>query len=171
MIHERPKEIVATKLATKTVYRYQDLKNGIDLKSKEVFKRENLIVHYPFIARTDRQKYNQIERTAYKGTGEPLPVGFRKAPTRGCGFMRELAPILNAVQDEFPVVRQMTVSKTRASQRVSRTEVVFNLTDRNQARLHRVGRLRKFKREEVEEWVRAGGAGADTGGTSEASGG
>ena len=36
---------------------------------------------------------------------------------------------------------------------------------------HRVGRLWKFKREEVDEWVRAGGAGTETEGTSEGSGG
>jgi hypothetical protein len=81
-------------LRTKKIYHYVDPENDIDIKSKEVFKTVNKIIHYPFRPQTRAPKYLSIRKIIYEDLYEPLPKGFLKKCTTGYGFKRELNPLL-----------------------------------------------------------------------------
>ncbi len=55
MVEKKPQEVVSKNMATKAIYHYIDSKLGIDVKSKEVFKKL-------FITRL-------IQEVAYQNTG------------------------------------------------------------------------------------------------------
>jgi len=83
-----PQEVVKKTMATKTVYHYIDTQNGIDVKSREVFKKKKCVVHFPFDTRDGSPKYDIIHKIVFEDV--KIPAGFLKTPTRGYGFTRDL---------------------------------------------------------------------------------
>lgn len=79
---------------TKEVYHYHDEESGINVLSREVFKKKDEIVHYPR-GFDDGPKYTNIKKFVYKGFGGSLPstlVGVNKSFVKGYGFTRTLRP-------------------------------------------------------------------------------
>lgn len=126
-------EIVKKDSSTKTTYHYVDKKSGVDVRSREVFKRSRKVIHYPFNTRNGRTKYKTLEKIIYDNIPDPLPAGFIKAPNRGYGFTRELSPLLYALQDKFPRLTQIVVSKDKPNS-ISKKEAVLNLSTLMKAR-------------------------------------
>lgn len=74
----------------------------IDQKSREVFKRKDVEVHFP-IGYYGGAKYNQTKKFVYEGFKGNLPVGVQKAPSRGLGFTKVLKPLMDHLEKKFNV--------------------------------------------------------------------
>lgn len=78
---------VFQELKTKNVYYFVDKKQGIKLRSREVFKNGKKVVHYPF-RKNGTPKYRNIKKITYENMPEDLPRGFLKDWNTGYGFTR-----------------------------------------------------------------------------------
>ncbi|HVE80859.1 MAG TPA: Shedu immune nuclease family protein [Candidatus Dormibacteraeota bacterium] len=87
-----PYERVEKDLATKTVYHYVDERNKLNIKSKEVFKKTNRVVFYPF-GRNGKPKYEDVKRIVFVGMPDKLPRGF-SSWSRGYGFTKTLSRLV-----------------------------------------------------------------------------
>jgi len=144
---EKAKEILKRNLRTKKIYHYVDPENNIDIKSKEVFKTVNKIIHYPFRPQTGAPKYLSIRKIIYEDLDDPLPKGFLKKCTTGYGFKRELNPLLYSLEKAFPQIRDVIVSPTKNNRFVGRRKVIFNLSDLSSAIPQLLFMLRSHKEE------------------------
>jgi hypothetical protein len=131
-VEEGGEEILVKNLKNKEVYHYFDNKNGINVKSREVFKNGQTIIHYPFSRRKGTQKYQFIDSIIYHKMKDPLPHGFLKTWANGYGFTKELAPVLYFLQKEIPSVSQVTVSSEYET-KLERNKVIFNARDLDKA--------------------------------------
>lgn len=90
-----PKEFKGEKiqrdLATKQVWYYHDTEAGINQISKEIFKKEDKIIHYPR-GFEGGDKYDSIKKFSYLGFESKLPIGVVKAVSYGWGFTKTLNP-------------------------------------------------------------------------------
>jgi len=130
---QKGKEILKRNLKTKKVFYYIDRENDIEIISKEVFKSISKIIRYPFWPNSGTQKYFSIKTIIYDGFTEPLPRGFYKSYTKGYGFTRELNPLLYYLNNTFPQITTVVVSKKTESQFKGRKQIVFNINDLNKA--------------------------------------
>lgn len=100
-----PHEKVEKDLATKTVYHYVDERNGINIKSREVFKKTNKVIYYPF-SRNGQPKYENVSRFVFINMPDKLPRGFATW-SRGYGFTKTLSRLIRPFSekgDEFEIV-------------------------------------------------------------------
>lgn len=148
MADERPNEIIKRDLATKTVYFYRDPRNEFEVKSKEIYKKKKMVVHFPFNIKNGNQKYRAIQEIRYIDLSEPLPAGFLKSANNGYGFTRELAPLLYTLQEECPHVRRVTVSPNEKTHWVSNSNIHFNLSDLHNARPRIASALERHREEQ-----------------------
>ena len=87
-------------MTTKKVYYYHDTEIGIKQISKEVFKKKDVIVHYPR-GFDGGNKYKTIRKFTYIGFNKKLPVGAIKSPTFGYGFTKKLNPFAYFINDNY----------------------------------------------------------------------
>jgi len=87
-------------IATKKVYHFHDTDLGINQISKEIFKKKDLIIHYPR-GFEGGNKYKTINKFHYIGFKGKLPVGVYKSPSYGYGFTKQLNPFSNYIDDNF----------------------------------------------------------------------
>lgn len=129
----KPKEQVKSDLKTKTVYHFIDEEKDIDVKSKEVYKKSEKIVHFPFKPNGE-PKYGNITKIVYEEMKDPLPAGFNKSPSKGYGFTRELAPILYSIQKTYPRVQTIVVSTKENTNLKDQKTLIFSYSDLKEAR-------------------------------------
>ena len=129
-----PNELVASNLKTKVVYRYVDQEKGIDVKSREVFKKVRREIHYPFNPNTGRAKYTNITSIVYEDLPSQLPAGFLKAPKTGYGFTRDIAQLLYAIRRSLPAVRTIVVSASGNTSLISKSRLKLSIEDIKTAR-------------------------------------
>lgn len=96
--------------ATKEVYHFIDGDNGFNFKSREVYKDNSRVIHYPFDRRLGLQKYEKIKSIEYHKMPFHLPHGFRKSWASGYGFTSILNPLIYFLEDVFPDVSKIVVS-------------------------------------------------------------
>jgi hypothetical protein len=84
----------------KKTYFFRDDNLGIDVKSKEVYKKSKKVSHFPF-DRRGLPKYGEIKEIAYEGLPDPLPRGILKDPGRGYGFTKIFGPLIYALEKKF----------------------------------------------------------------------
>lgn len=106
----KPVEKVTRKLGSKEVYNFIDKENDINIISKEVFLKNDKVIHYPFDKRNGEPKYDFIKSITYLGFGDKLPRGVLKNPQTGYGFTSVLSPLLYFLQDKFKI-ETVVVSK------------------------------------------------------------
>ena len=93
-------ERVVKDTATMTIYDYIDSELGINQKSRVIYKKKDLVVHYPR-AFEGGQKYKTIEKFSFIGFKNKLPVGVNKSVTFGYGFTKRLRPFSKFLDSEF----------------------------------------------------------------------
>lgn len=120
-------EVLKNNQRTKEVYHYIDHEEGIEIKSKEVFKNGKKIVHYPF-RRDGSPKYNNIKAIIYEEMPDSLPRGFIKAYQKGYGLTKTCQPLIYQIQDKYPSVDTLVFS-TKQNSRFDTTKVIFNAND------------------------------------------
>ncbi|MDD5680375.1 MAG: DUF4263 domain-containing protein [Candidatus Omnitrophica bacterium] len=123
------KEILKSNLRNKKVYYYVDSESGIKIKSREVFKTSSKTIQFPFWPNDGKPKYPSIRKVICEGLPEPLPRGFYKSYTKGYGFTREFNPIIYYLNNSFPQITTVIVSKSAKSRFVDNRKVIFNLKD------------------------------------------
>lgn len=95
-----PHERVEKDLATKTIYFYIDERNGIKIKSREVYKKTNKVIFYPF-GRNGQPKYENISKFVLIDMPEKLPRGFATW-SRGYGFTKTLSRLIRPLAENGP---------------------------------------------------------------------
>jgi len=85
-------ERIKRQTANSTIYEFEDSEKKIKLTSKEVYRKKDIEVHFPWNFE-GKQKYPNIKRFIYEGFENKLPVGVYKVATYGYGFNSKLQPI------------------------------------------------------------------------------
>lgn len=87
-------------LKTKKVYHFIDPEFEVNQLSREVYKKQDIEVHYPR-GFEGGQKYVSIKKFTYKGFRGRLPVGVVKSQYYGYGFTKTLGPFARFVDDQY----------------------------------------------------------------------
>lgn len=113
-------------LETKEVFFYKDEKEGIDVLSREVFKKKPLEIHYPF-GRDGQQKYRYIHSIEFQDISPKIINGIYKAVNFGLGFTRNLSPVVYRLE-KYPAIKKIIISPKLKS-KITRTVATFNTDD------------------------------------------
>jgi hypothetical protein len=95
-------EKLEKKLADRNVFFYHDTANKIKQISSEVYKKNDLLVHYPR-GFEGGQKYKYIKKISYKGFKGKLPVGAIKSVNFGWGFTKTLNPFAYYIDETYKI--------------------------------------------------------------------
>lgn len=87
---------------TKKILFFYDTENNIKQLSSEIYKKSDLIVHYPR-GYEGGQKYRTIQKFIYKGFNGKLPVGVLKSVNFGWGFTKTLNPFAYYINDKYDI--------------------------------------------------------------------
>lgn len=100
---------------TKTIYHVKDTELNLDFISKEIYKKIDKIVVYPFLIREGerRQKYRNVSKITFVGFKGRLPAGVRPTFKTGYGFTKEPSHLIYFLEKSFPNINRLTVSKNK----------------------------------------------------------
>lgn len=121
------RELLKRDLKTKEVYHFINDDENVDRKSKEVFKKRHEQIHYPFY-RDGTQRYRNIDRIRYVGVSPADLRGVSNSWSKGYGFTANLNPIIYYLEENFPGVSRITVSRTATSS-IDAFEMILNTAD------------------------------------------
>jgi hypothetical protein len=125
---KKPKESLHKSNLTREIYKYVDKENKINITSKEIYKKQDKIVHYPFDKRTGEPKYPTIKRITYLDF-KKLPRGILKEANTGYGFTRIFNPLLYYLQDKFEIESVVLNNKPGVSSLdLDKKAVIFNFS-------------------------------------------
>lgn len=119
-------EYIKKSLKSKDVFYYKDDKEGIDVLSREVYKKKPLEVHFPF-DRGGSAKYKYIHSFEFQHISPSVLNGVYKAVNFGLGFTRNLSPIVYRLE-KYPSINKIIVSSKLVS-KITRTTATFSTTD------------------------------------------
>jgi len=113
---------------TKKIYHFRDDKEGIDVRSREVYKSKSkkMEVQFPF-SRNGSPKYKYISEIRIEGIDLDDVKGVAKSATFGLGFTKYLNPIIYKLED-LPRISKIRISKTLKS-KIDKDTVIFNTVD------------------------------------------
>ena len=85
-------------------YYYIDKENGINILTKEIFKNEEKIIHYPFY-RKGTKKYQKIEKITFIGfkSENSIPRGFYKNWKKGYGATKVYLPLFRELENKYDI--------------------------------------------------------------------
>ncbi|MCD4698205.1 MAG: DUF4263 domain-containing protein [Bacteroidales bacterium] len=121
---QQPREEKVQSLKIKDVYFYIDEENGINVKSKEVYKNGKKVIHYPFRTDDGSQKYTKVRKIIFEDLPKNLPRGFNKSYYKGYGFTKIYSSLLYAFENKFDV-REIIVSKNKANE-IKGKQIIIN---------------------------------------------
>ena len=86
------------------IYHYIDKENGINILTKEIFKNEEKIIHYPFY-RKGTKKYQKIEKITFMGfkNENSIPRGFYKNWKKGYGATKVYLPLFRELENRYDI--------------------------------------------------------------------
>ena len=116
------------KTATMIVYEFIDSEKKIQKISKEVYRRRDLIVHYPW-GFDGKEKYPCIKKIMYEGFEGKLPVGTVKAATFGYGLNSKLKPIGDFIGKELKIETIRIIKKGSAKLDLAKKEIFLTESD------------------------------------------
>jgi len=119
-------EYLKRETATKEVYYYLDEKEGVDVLSREVFKKKPLEIHYPF-GRQGQPKYPFVRSVEFHGISPNIIGGVFTATNFGLGFTKNLNPAIYQLE-HFPRVNKILISRTLLS-KIDGDKAIFNTAD------------------------------------------
>ncbi len=120
-------EIIKENLKTKEIYFAKNTEADFEVKSREVFKKKLYEIVYPF-DRFGKQKYTLISEIHFDGVARADLKGLR-AMTRGYGFTYDTSSLLSVVNDKFPQVTKIVISKKLTSLKLKKGEFILNDDD------------------------------------------
>lgn len=113
-------------LKTKEIFFYKDEKEGVDVLSREVFKKKALEIQYPF-GRDGQPKYKYIHSIEFHDISPAVINGVYKAVNFGLGFTRNLSPIVYRLE-KYPSIKKVIIS-SKLTSKITRTAAIFNKDD------------------------------------------
>lgn len=119
-------EYIKKSLKTKDIFFYKDEKEGIDVLSREVYKKKPLEVHFPF-GRDGTPKYKYIHSIEFQDISPKIINGVYKAVNFGLGFTRNLNPVVYRLE-KYPSIKKIIVSP-KLNSKLTRTVATFNTND------------------------------------------
>ena len=119
-------EYLKKDLKTKEVFFFRDEKEGLDVLSREVYKKKPLEVHFPF-SRNGAPKYKYIHSIEFRDISPRLISGVYKTINFGLGFTRNLSPIVYRLE-KYPSINKIIIS-SKLSSKITRNVVTFNIDD------------------------------------------
>ena len=119
-----PREEKLQDLKTKEVYYYIDDKQGIKVKSKEIYKNGKKFVHFPFLKSDGSPKYRNCKQITYLEMDEELPRGFFKAWNKGYGFTRIYNSIIYPVIEKYDITE--IIVQNNCVQRIENGKLYLN---------------------------------------------
>ncbi|QEC51971.1 uncharacterized protein DUF4263 [Anseongella ginsenosidimutans] len=93
-------ERMVKETTTLTHYDYIDSELGIKQRSKTIYKKKDLVIHYPR-GFEGGQKYKTIKKFSFLGFKNRLPVGVNKSVKNGYGFTKRLNPFSKYLDASF----------------------------------------------------------------------
>lgn len=138
-------EYLKEKLKVKDKYYFIDKKQGIEILSKEVYKKKKEEIHYPY--RRDGKKKYSFSKIIYRNMPNTLPVGIIKSPNYGYGFTKEINPLIYKLQDEFPKLGTVIVDYKGSTKIIDDTTIQLSYKDIKLAREKIVPMLNKQSKE------------------------
>lgn len=113
------------KTATRIMFEFEDSEKKIKKISKEVYRKKDLIIHYPW-GFDGKDKYPNIKKFIYEGFDGKLPVGVIKAAAFGYGFNGKLKPVGDFLGSNLKV-ETVRISKLGTPKLdLSKKEIVLN---------------------------------------------
>lgn len=119
-------EYLKQNLKSKNVFFYKDDKEGVDVLSREVYKKKQLEIHFPF-DRDGSQKYKYIRSIEFHHVSPNTISGIYKAVNFGLGFTRNLSPIVYRLE-KYPSIGKVIISSKLAS-KMTAMVATFNTAD------------------------------------------
>jgi hypothetical protein len=92
---------------------------------REVFKKKNTEIHYPFY--DDKQMYKYIDSLTFNGISPDNVKGIVTAVGRGLGFTRNLKPIIKELE-KFTRISQIIISKNDPTS-IKGNKIIFSTLD------------------------------------------
>ncbi|MDY8136914.1 Shedu immune nuclease family protein [Aquimarina sp. 2201CG5-10] len=139
-------EKIKRDLSTKQVFYYYDTEQGIDQLSKEVFKKKDMIIHYPR-GFEGGAKYKTIKKFTYIGCKKKFPVGVFKSPSYGYGFTKTLSPFAYYIDENYSF--EEVVIDIKGNTKIDLKNKKLHLSPSSLSRLHKAfsGIYKKNKEE------------------------
>lgn len=119
-------EYLKKSFKSKDVFFYKDEKEGLDVLSREVYKKKPLEVHFPF-DRNGSPKYKYIHSFEFQDVSPTIINGVYKAVNFGLGFTRNLSPVVYRLE-KYPLINKIIISPKLPS-KISKTKAIFNTVD------------------------------------------
>lgn len=119
-------EYCREKTAIKNVFFYSNKKDNLDVKSREVYNKKLLEIHFPF-SRDGKQKYKYIETIEFDNISSGDVKGVYKSANFGLGFTKNLSPIIYELE-KYPNIKKIIISSSKGS-KINRFNIVFNFKD------------------------------------------
>lgn len=140
------KEVLLNDLVDREIYYFIDTDKNINQKSRVIFKKKDIEVHYP-IGYNGGPRYKNTKKFIYKGFEGKLPVGVNKSAVKGLGFTRVLKPIMTFLEDNFHIEKIIILKNGKHG--FSRDKKTLTLTESNLALLNKIfdNTLKKHKQE------------------------
>lgn len=115
--------------SAKEIYHFKNPDRNVNVLCKEVYKKQDQIIHYPFRSDTGEPKYQTIRKFVYSGFDGKLPRGVIKSFFKGYGFTKIFNPLLYHLQGNFEI-ETVIVNKTGLSSiDTAKKVVVFSFKD------------------------------------------
>ncbi len=93
----------------KQVFHFINEEKKIDQVSREVFKKQDLTIHYP-IGYNGGAKYKHIKQFEFHGLKKRIPTGIIKSYKRGYGFTKTLKVFGNYIDNELKIEKVIIVA-------------------------------------------------------------
>jgi len=119
-------EYLNRSLKSKEIFFFKDQKEGINVLSREVYKKKPLEIHFPF-DRGGSPKYKYIHSIEFHHISPSLIGGVYKAVNFGLGFTRNLSPIVYRLE-KYPSINRIIIS-SKLESKITRTTATFSTTD------------------------------------------
>ncbi|MFA6325514.1 MAG: hypothetical protein WCX46_04790, partial [Candidatus Paceibacterota bacterium] len=101
----KKEEYLKKDLPNKEVFYFKNEKDDYDVLSREVYKKKQLEIHFPFNP-TGGQKYKYIESIEFHNISPKNINGVYKVANFGWGFTKNLSPVIYNLE-KFPAIKKI----------------------------------------------------------------
>lgn len=113
------------KTATRIFYEFIDSEKEIKKVSKEVYRKRDCEVHYPW-GYDGKAKYPNIKKFIYEGFEGKLPIGTIKAASFGYGLNSKLKPVGDFIGDGLKIESVKIVKSATPKLDLEKKEITLN---------------------------------------------
>jgi len=117
-------EKILKKSATLTTYEFEDSEKKFKKKSKEIYHKKDIEIHFPWNF-DGKPKYPNIKQFIYEGFEGKLPVGVYKVSTFGYGFNSKLQPLGDYLGAELKLETVKIIKTGKSTIDLNKKEIVI----------------------------------------------